>query len=96
MTSPVFTVPTRVTVARALEEMNRLHINALSVLEGGRVWGRHAAGGDRRALAHGMAEAQVEDILERGFWRFVPSTPWRNARRSLSGEASISSSASRT
>jgi tRNA nucleotidyltransferase (CCA-adding enzyme) len=83
MTRPVFTVPPGSSVREALEEMNRRHINAVPVVEGGRVLGAATRLMVDKALAHGLGAAPVEDIVEGGVPEVPPSTPLEDLREMI-------------
>ena len=83
MSSPVFTVRPRLAVGEALEEMNRRHINAVPVVGEGRVLGAATRQVVDRAVAHGMGEAPVEDILDPDVLQVAPSTPLEDLREAI-------------
>jgi tRNA nucleotidyltransferase (CCA-adding enzyme) len=64
MTRPVLLLPAEVPVRAAVEAMNRKRVNALPVLEKGRVVGAVTRQAADVALAHGLGEAGVLTLAE--------------------------------
>jgi tRNA nucleotidyltransferase (CCA-adding enzyme) len=86
MTAPVKTMPAPTTIAEARELLTRYNVNAMPVMEAGRMVGIISRRIVEQALFHNLGEVPVTDYMHTEFLRAAPDTPLVAIREYLVGE----------
>lgn len=80
MSSPVKTVPSTTTLARARQVLTRYNVNAMPVLEDGQMVGIVSRRIVEKALYHDLGNLPVSDYMHTEFMRATPETPLEEIR----------------
>ena len=86
MTAPVKTLPAATTIAEARDLLTRYNVNAMPVMEDGRMVGIISRRIVEQALFHNLGEVPVTDYMHTEFLRAAPDTPLVAIREYLVGE----------
>lgn len=86
MTAPVKTMPAATTFAEARDLLTRYNVNAMPVMEEGRMVGIISRRIVEQALFHNLGEVPVTDYMHTEFLRAAPDTPLVEIREYLVGE----------
>lgn len=75
MSSPAKTVPVTVTIGEAREFLTRYNVNAMPVMDGGRMVGIISRRIVEKALYHGLGGVPVSDYMHTEYLQATPETP---------------------
>ncbi|HEX9023663.1 MAG TPA: CBS domain-containing protein, partial [Geobacteraceae bacterium] len=85
MSSPVKTIPAATTIAQAEELLTRYNVNAMPVMDGGRVNGIISRNIVEKALYHGLGDVPVSDYMHTEFMKAGPMTPIAHVQEYILG-----------
>ncbi|HEY6872435.1 MAG TPA: A-adding tRNA nucleotidyltransferase [Geobacteraceae bacterium] len=85
MSAPVRVMPAATNIAEARELLTRYNVNAMPVMEEGRMAGIISRRIVEQALYHGLGEVPVTDYMHTEFMHAVPDTPLAEIREYMVG-----------
>ena len=86
MSAPVKTVPRECSIAEAREQLTRYNVNALPVMDGGRMVGIISRRIVEKALYHGLGELPVSEYMHTEYLRVTPATPIAEIQEYIIGQ----------